>query len=91
MINTQEISVKTERVKSVTCDCCGNTFNTSGDNYQDLIELDEMLHLHSHTNEYGSVFGQNALIECDLCQHCVKDLLGPYIRVESQYESGLEA
>lgn len=30
---------------------------------------------------YNSIFGDGNLVECDLCQHCVKDLLEKYLRV----------
>lgn len=30
---------------------------------------------------YSSVFGDGNLVEADLCQHCVKEVLGPWLRV----------
>lgn len=30
---------------------------------------------------YGSVFGDGSLVEADLCQRCVIEMLGPYLRV----------
>ncbi len=30
---------------------------------------------------YGSVFGDGARVEADLCQYCIKELIGPFCRV----------
>jgi len=32
---------------------------------------------------YESVFGDGNLVEADFCQHCLKDLLGQWLRVTS--------
>jgi hypothetical protein len=90
MIKTSEITVTTEKVDSITCDKCKKTYKTNANDMRTDIELNEMLHMHFHTG-YGSVFGDESVVEGDFCQHCVQDLLGPYVRVESQYESGLSA
>lgn len=29
---------------------------------------------------YGSIFGDGIKIECDICQHCLKKLIGEYCR-----------
>jgi len=33
---------------------------------------------------YSSVFGDGDEIECDLCQQCLKDLIGDFCRVKGQ-------
>lgn len=43
-------------------------------------EWDEHLAIAFHGG-YFSVFGDGSLVECCLCQHCVKDLLAPFLRV----------
>lgn len=30
---------------------------------------------------YGSVFGDGNLVEGDICQHCLKEVLGKYLRI----------
>ena len=72
--------VKTE-LHSVSCDRCGRAawpFDAD-----DIVELQEFLYV-CFTGGYGSVFGDGARMEVDLCQHCVKELLGPYLRVEAR-------
>jgi hypothetical protein len=46
------------------------------------MEWQESLQLR-FTGGYGSVFGDGTKVAVDLCQHCVKELLGAYCRVES--------
>ena len=70
-IITQEIPVQCAFV----CDCCGRRFTNS-----DIIESQESWHLES-VGGFGSVFGDGAHLEVDLCQGCVKKLLGEFIRV----------
>lgn len=35
----------------------------------------------SFTGGYTSVFGDGAEISIDLCQQCLKDVLGPWLRI----------
>lgn len=58
------------------CDRCGRLMNR-GD--QDG-EWEERLAI-SFRSGYHSIFGDGNLVECDLCQHCVKDMLEKYLRV----------
>jgi hypothetical protein len=59
----------------VTCDSCGRSFN-------DPIELQEFLFI-NRTAGYGSIFGDGTLIQCDLCQNCLKSKLGKFLRTTS--------
>lgn len=73
MKNTQEAHTLTHEVVSITCDRCKKT-------YDDWIEMQEAVTV-SFRGGYGSIFNDQSEYECDLCQHCVKELLGPYLRV----------
>jgi len=44
------------------------------------MEAQEFLS-YSSVGGYASVFGDGAQVDFDLCQHCVKSLLGSAIRV----------
>jgi NMD protein affecting ribosome stability and mRNA decay len=59
---------------SIVCDACGREAE------YDSMEASEYL-CHSIIGGYTSVFADGARIELDLCQHCVKSLLGSVIRV----------
>lgn len=81
-------------VASVTCDGCARTFRTSEGqrldrqtlsrpgNESNDFEEQEFLKI-DYRAGYGSVFEDGARIKADLCQHCVKDLLGHVLSVKS--------
>jgi hypothetical protein len=47
--------------------------------YDNTFEIQEFKHLH-FIGGYGSVFGDSDTFKLDICQHCLKSILGPYIR-----------
>lgn len=59
-----------------TCDRCGRSMipNDQDCEHQERIAI-------RFRAGYGSVFGDGSLVEGDFCQHCVKDVLGPWLRV----------
>ena len=64
---------------SITCDCCKKTYDVE----DDFLEVQEFMSW-SDTGGYGnSTFGDMYSIEIDLCQYCVKTLLGDYIRTRN--------
>lgn len=62
-----------------TCDRCKRSVSRDGD----VFEFQEF-QFYFISGGYGSVFGDPANLECDLCQHCVKELIGPYLRESEQ-------
>ena len=60
----------------VTCDRCHREM---APNAQDC-EHQERVAIRFRAG-YNSVFGDGNLVEADLCQHCVKEVLGPWLRV----------
>ena len=72
---TQGVTRIGEILTAIQCDCCHKQFTP-----KDTLEWQELTCI-SYTGGYGSIFGDGADIECDLCQHCLKKLLGPYLRV----------
>jgi len=60
--------------KEIRCDRCGRVA-LLGD-----AEFEEMVCIDSRAG-YGSVFGDGNDLLVDLCQHCFKDVLGPWLRV----------
>ena len=60
-------------VIAIKCDRCGNT-------HEDPMEMQEFLSW-SDTCGYGNkTYGDMTRISIDLCQYCVKDTLGEWIR-----------
>ena len=64
-------------LESVTCDICGKTYFNS-DNIGEF-EIQEFLYFNNICG-YGSVFGDETKISLDICQHCLKEKLGEYIK-----------
>lgn len=75
MIRTQLRQVEQREETILVCDRCGR--EVMPDEYS---EWNEALRLR-FTGGYGSVFGDGAGVEADLCQHCVKELVGPFCRI----------
>jgi len=75
--------IKTKKVKktiiehkyvSTQCDKCKKIFGE-----EDFLETQEF-HYVRFRGGYASVFGDNFDFECDICQHCLKELIGDIIR-----------
>jgi len=78
MLNTKQITeTRTiEKTVSIACDICKKEY--AADNY---IETQEFHHIRFEGG-YGSVFGDEATVECDICQHCLKKMIGDYARID---------
>ena len=59
----------------VICDRCGREVAPD-----DHHEYEERIAIRFRAGP-GSLFGDGSLVELDFCQHCVKDTLGPWLRV----------
>jgi len=77
MIIFREISV--QEPASITCDRCGR----SAENEPNNFEFEEFLSI-DHVCGYGSIIGDGTRLQLDLCQHCVKELLLPFVRLGEQ-------
>jgi len=77
--------VVTQELTKLTCDGCG----LSADKDERPMEFSEFLS-HRATGGYGSVFGDGSLVEVDLCQRCVRDILGRFVRVTPPEPYGAE-
>ena len=60
------------------CDRCEKNITSD-----DFVEWEEK-YVIRFTGGYGSVFGDGDQIECDLCQACLHELIGPFCRRVSQ-------
>ena len=70
MITYEHIEVF--EIRSVVCDICQKEFESD-------MELQEF-HYIDFIGGYGSVFGDGSCIRCDICQYCLKELIGKYIQ-----------
>ena len=60
-------------IDQVFCDRCKKAIT-------DDFELQEVHHIEFYGG-YSSVFGDGAIVNCDLCQHCLKDLIKDFCKI----------
>lgn len=75
MIEYQAVEV--QKPSAITCDKCGLSDDPKGMEGQEFLS-------HRDRAGYGSVFGDGRLVAIDLCQRCVKEVLGPWLKVTPQ-------
>ena len=66
---------KVKTLIEIICDCCGREAKIGGNDYeaQEFVSLD-------YIGGYQSVFGDGAHVCLDICQYCLKDKLGDFIK-----------
>jgi hypothetical protein len=64
-------------VKQIRCDRCDRLAEV-GDAE---LEFQEFVSINQQAG-YASIFGDGNHVQVDLCQHCLKDVLGPWLRIE---------
>jgi len=80
MINKKTILSEDMVIKSVTCDIC--KMEVLADN---PLELQEFHHI-NFIGGFNSIFGDGDEVSCDICQHCLKEKLGDYLRLTFEEE-----
>lgn len=78
MIKTETVvEAKTyEKALSYQCDKCKKEYDID-----DVFEIQEFHHIR-FDGGYGSVFGDDTRVECDLCQQCLKKIIGDICRYD---------
>jgi hypothetical protein len=64
----------TDTLAAISCDRCGETWTA------DTLSASEFTSI-AFTGRYDSVFGDGSQVEVDLCQQCLKQTLGQWLRV----------
>lgn len=75
MILTKNVMIQQSQVETIICDICKKQFDIE----KDWMETQEFLHIHL-IGGYGSILGDESNVRCDICQHCLQDKLGKYLR-----------
>lgn len=65
----------------VICDVCKKSYSIE----KDWEETQEFQHIYFEGG-YGSIFGDGVKMKLDICQHCMKKILGEYLVVDTQEE-----
>jgi hypothetical protein len=80
-VNTVEsVSVVTQ----IKCDRCGKEVARDDLGFQEMTSID-------FKGGYGSIFGDGNRVEIDLCEPCLRDTLGTWLRVKTPGEAPLAA
>lgn len=66
-------------IDKIQCDACKKEYS-----HEDFLEWQEFLHI-KFCGGYGSIFGDNLFVEGDICQHCLKKLLGDFLRISEEH------
>lgn len=64
-----------QELAACTCDRCGRHMTPMDHEWYERVSLDWQ-------GGFDSVFGDGAHVSLDLCQHCVRDTLGQWLRVD---------
>lgn len=65
---------KTEVITGRICDVCNLEATIEDPEFDDFWSIDQ-------TCGYHSIFGDGVHISLDICQHCLKDKLGQWIKI----------
>ncbi len=63
-------------VTQITCDRCGTVTPTD-----DVMECQEFMSVEYNAGYGNRVFQDGDCLHVDLCQYCVKEVLGPYLKL----------
>jgi len=72
MINGIDKTVVIKIKSSITCDVCKKTFDDQFE-WAEFTEID-------FCGGYYSIFNDGCRYKCDICQYCLKTILGQYLR-----------
>ena len=71
--------VTEETMVAVVCDICCKECDPKKP--EDDMEIQEFHHV-NFTGGYASIFGDGSKVRCDICQHCLSNMIKDYIRFE---------
>lgn len=73
--------VYVDTVVEIVCDRCQKCFKENGDDWHDdgWHEIQSL----EFVGGYESIFGDGSSVSVDLCQHCLKETLGQWLRIEA--------
>lgn len=74
-----------QEISGYVCDRCGR--EAAADDTKEL-EAEEFVSI-ERVGGYSSIFGDGNLISVDICQHCLKDVLGEWLRIGNVNETNL--
>ncbi len=79
MRSYKTIQVEEKEIYEIICDKCGQVIQPE----DNAIEWQEHCHI-EFVGGYGSIFGDDNEIECDLCQYCLYELIGKFCYINGE-------
>lgn len=80
MITYKEKTEIVKETEKIICDVCKKEFLYNNEN---IMEIQEFHHI-NFRGGFESVFGDDVEVRLDICQHCLKEKLGQYMRFEEE-------
>lgn len=74
MIKTKTKLIEVEDFEEIKCDICEKVFKVTDKTTDNTLEIQEFTYIRFRGG-YGSVFGDDVEVECDICQHCLYDFI----------------
>jgi hypothetical protein len=81
MIKYKKEMIEEDVPEIIICDVCKKEYDFE----EDWEEIQEFHHIHFEGG-FGSVFGDGVRMKIDICQHCIKNLLGEYLTIDEDDE-----
>ncbi len=71
--------IKAQSLVALICDCCGRESIVDGNDFEasEFISLDFI-------GGYQSVFGDQTHVSIDICQYCLKEKLGTWLKTTNK-------
>jgi len=79
MIITEKKVQEVEETIEIICDKCQKKYDID-----DIFEIQEFCHI-KFTGGYASVFGDGNMVECDICQHCLLEIIKDFCRIDDSW------
>lgn len=76
---TRETTKQVIETVAIVCDRCRKEYSFESDGF----EIQEFYPI-AFTGGYGSVFEDGTIVEADICQHCLKELIGSFALMRKQ-------
>ena len=87
MRESKTVSKEERVITAITCDKCGKRTEYNPDQssvFASVFEFQEYKNIYV-IGGYGSIFGDGTMWEADFCQHCLKELIGQYMKKTADY------
>ncbi len=78
MKTTKLVKTQKQELVSITCDKCTKVYMVEDDEKDCRLEIQEF-HTIRFRGGYGSVFGDETEVQCDICQHCLYEMIKDFM------------